>query len=135
MGERKNTSRPSLPLMRGEGVVEAPVDQTELTERYTQEYIRFLRDHPRQPVFIYLPHTFPHVPLYASERFKGQYSNGLYDDVIEELDASVGNIFPHIRESQQENQRSTLVIFTSDNGATAGRGLSNGPLRGYKGST
>lgn len=115
--------------------MEAPVDQTELTERYTQEYIRFLRDHPRQPVFIYLPHTFPHVPIYASERFKGQYSNGLYDDVIEELDASVGNIFPHIRESQQENQRSTLVIFTSDNGATAGRGLSNGPLRGYKGST
>ncbi|MGB1520195.1 MAG: sulfatase family protein [Limisphaerales bacterium] len=135
MGERKNTSRPPLPLMRGEGVVEAPVDQTNLTERYTQECIRFLRDHPRQPVFIYLPHTFPHVPLYASERFKGQSFNGLYGDVIEELDASVGTILQHIRESQQENHRSTLVIFTSDNGATAGRGRSNGPLRGYKGST
>ena len=133
MGERKDGSRPPLPLMRNERVVEAPVDQSKLTERYTQEAIRFIRQHQKDPFFIYLPHTFPHVPLFAGANFKGKSKNGLYGDVIEELDASTGAILNTLRELDLD--RRTMVIFTSDNGATGGKGRSNGPLRGNKGTT
>ncbi len=133
MGERKDGSRPPLPLMRNERVVEAPVDQSKLTERYTQEAIRFIRRHQDNPFFIYLPHTFPHVPLFAGAKHKGKSRNGLYGDVIEELDASTGAILNTLREL--DLNRRTMVIFTSDNGATGGKGRSNGPLRGAKGTT
>ncbi len=133
MGERKDGSRPPLPLMRNERIIEAPVEQSKLTERYTQEAIRFIRQNQDKPFFIYLPHTFPHVPLFAGDAFKGKSRNGTYGDVIEELDASTGAILNTLRNFDLD--RRTLVIFTSDNGATGGKGRSNGPLRGTKGTT
>jgi len=133
MGERKDGSRPPLPLMRNERIVEAPAEQSTLTHRYTEEAVRFITEHKEEPFFIYLPHTFPHVPLFAGERFKGKSGNGLYGDVIEELDASTGVILNTLRKLELDER--TMVIFTSDNGATGGKGRSNGPLRGTKGTT
>lgn len=133
MGGRKDGSRPPLPLMRNEHVIEAPVEQSTLTQRYTEEAVNFIKEHQDESFFIYLPHTFPHVPLFAGKRFKGKSGNGLYGDVIEELDASTGVILETLR--QLDLERRTMVVFTSDNGATGGKGRSNGPLRGTKGTT
>ncbi|MFB0524339.1 MAG: sulfatase-like hydrolase/transferase, partial [Phycisphaerae bacterium] len=90
MGSRKETNRPPLPLVRNEKVIEAPANQDTLTKRYTEEAIRFITTNKERPFFIYLPHTMPHTPLHASKAFRGRSANGLYGDVIEELDWSVG---------------------------------------------
>ena len=76
----------NVPLMRNTEVIERPADQHTLTRRYTEEAVRFIREHKEQPFFLYLPHTMPHVPLFASEEFAGKSTRGLYGDVVEELD-------------------------------------------------
>ncbi len=139
-----------LTRMEGERVVEQPVDQAELTRHYTEAAVAFIRANRDRPFFLYLPHTMPHVPQYASARFAGKSRGGLYGDCIEEIDWSTGVILDTLRELRLDTR--TLVIFTSDNGAPArgsgpaakkkaaaenfpGRQLagSNGPLRGGKG--
>jgi arylsulfatase A-like enzyme len=137
-----------LPLVDGERVLEAPVDQATLTQRYTRRAVQFIRDHRDQPFFLYLAHTMPHIPQHASAKFAGRSKAGLYGDVIEELDWSVGTILDTLRELGLASK--TLVVFSSDNGAVvrprnwksgqgsfAGRdfGGSNGGLRGAKGQT
>ena len=92
-----NDMKPTL-LMRGENVVEDPVEQTTLTARYTDEAVSFIRQHRDRPFFLYLAHNFPHVPLFASDKFKGKSRRGLYGDVVEELDASVGEVLDTLRE-------------------------------------
>lgn len=133
MGGKKGGKRPPLPLMRGEKVIEAPAEQTTLTKRYTEEAIRFITANKEQPFFLYLPHTFPHVPLFASDEFRDKSANGRFGDTVEEIDASTGRILATLKELEIEQR--TCVIFTSDNGAAKRWGGSNGPLRGYKGST
>jgi arylsulfatase A len=123
-------------MLRGDSVVEDPVDQTTLTDRYTSEAVGFIRQHRDRPFFLYLAHNFPHTPLFASEKFKGKSRRGLYGDVVEELDASVGEVLATIRELKLAED--TLVIFTSDNGPWLIQkqdGGSAGLLRGGKGST
>lgn len=130
-----NDMRP-CPLMEDERVIEEPVDQTTLTRRYTERAIRFIEANQARPFFIYFPHTFPHVPLYASDRFLDTSPRGLYGDVVEELDWSCGQIIDALRRLKLSEQ--TLVIFTSDNGPwliQRLRGGSAGLLRGGKGST
>ena len=103
-----------LELYRGEQIIENPVDQTTLTERYTQEAVRFIAENRNNPFFLYLPHSFPHVPLFVSPRFDGRSDAGLYGDVVETIDWSTGQILSALDEyGLSEN---TLVIFTSDNG-------------------
>jgi arylsulfatase A len=126
---RSEAIRHVVPLMRGELVVEYPADQATLTQRYTAEAVKFIRDHQADPFFIYLPHTMVHIPLAASERFRGKSQNGLLGDAIEELDWSVGQIMQTLKETQLDEK--TLVIFTSDNGAAVG---SSAPWRGKKAS-
>lgn len=121
----KNT----VPLMRGEEVVEYPADQSTLTQRYTAEAVKFIREHRSDPFFVYLPHTMVHVPLAASDSFRGKSGAGLLGDAIEELDWSVGQIMQTLKELQLDEK--TLVIFTSDNGAASG---SSAPWRGKKAS-
>jgi len=133
MGSRKDTNRPPLPLVRNEKVIEAPADQNTLTKRYTEEVVKFITANKDKPFFVYLPHTMPHMPLHVSDAFRGRSANGLYGDVVEELDWSVGQILQTLRELDLAEK--TLVVFTSDNGATGGKGRSNGPLRGHKGTT
>ena len=126
---RAEAIKHTVPLMRGTEVVEYPADQSTLTQRYTAEATKFIREHKADPFFVYLPHTMVHVPLAASERFRGKSASGLLGDAIEELDWSVGEIMQTLKELQLDEK--TLVIFTSDNGAASGSAL---PWRGKKGS-
>jgi arylsulfatase A len=126
----------AAPLYRNEELIERPADQTTLTRRYTEEAVRFIHDHRKGPFLLYLAHTFPHVPLFASSRFGGQSRRGLYGDVVEEIDWSVGRVLEALRRERLDEN--TLVFFTSDNGPwlTQGEaGGSAGPLREGKGST
>jgi arylsulfatase A-like enzyme len=126
----------AAPLWRDEQLVECPADQTTLTRRYTEEAEQFIRDHKDGPFLLYFPHSFPHVPLFASERTAGKSRRGLYGDVVEELDWSVGRVLEALR--REGLDRNTLVFFTSDNGPwliQGEAGGSAGPLREGKGST
>jgi arylsulfatase len=122
---------PPLPLMRNGEVIEQPAVQETLTRRYTEEAIRFIEENRGRPFFLYLAHTFPHVPLHVSERFRGKSPRGLYGDVVEELDWSVGEVLGALRKHGLEEN--TLVLFSSDNGPWY-QG-SPGRLRGRKGMT
>lgn len=126
---------PPLPLIDGERVVEEQPDQRLLTRRYTERAVQFIERHADQPFFLYVPHSMPHVPIYASDRFAGRSRAGLYGDVIEEIDASVGDILQALRRHQLESN--TLVVFTSDNGPWGLYGNhagSAGPFRECKGT-
>lgn len=126
---------PPLPLYRGNRVIEEEPDQTYLTKRYTEESIRFIEQNRDRPFFLYLPHAMPHVPLFASERFRGSSERGIYGDVVQELDWSVGQILQTLERLNLDEQ--TLVIFTSDNGPWLIRGEHGGraePLRDGKAS-
>jgi len=103
-----------LELYRDDQIIEDPVNQSTLTERYTREAIRFMEENRDQPFFLYIPHTMPHVPLYVSEPFEGRSAAGLYGDVVETLDWSMGEILETL--ARLGLSEDTLVIFTSDNG-------------------
>lgn len=126
----KNT----MPLMRGEEIVEYPVDQSQLTRRYTEEAVRFIHENKDQPFFLYLPHSMPHWPIFVSKPFENHSGNGLYSDCIEEIDWSVGEIRKALEATG--NADDTFILYCSDNGP-ANRALkpdssSAGPLRGVK---
>ena len=87
-----------VPLMRNDEELERPADQTTITRRYTEEAVRFIREHGDGPFFLYVPHTMPHVPLFRSDAFAGRSAAGRYGDVIEEIDWSVGRILETLRE-------------------------------------
>ncbi len=126
----------AAPLYRNEQLIECPADQSTLTRRYTAEAVNFIREHHREPFFLYLAHTFPHVPLFASSKFRGGSGRGLYGDVVEELDWSVGEVLAALRRQGLTNN--TLVFFTSDNGPWLiqdAAGGSAGLLHEGKGST
>jgi len=133
MGTRQGPGRPPLPLLRNEEVIEAPADQNTLTRRYTEEVIKFVRANKDRPFFVYLPHTMPHNPVHASDAFRDKSANGRYGDAVEEIDWSAGQILAALKDLDLDDK--TLVLFTSDNGAASRWGGSNGPLRGWKGST
>lgn len=126
-----NRKEVPLPLLRNERVIESPVDQPMLTPRYTKEVVSFIYKNKDKPFLVYLPHTFPHVPLFASSRFKGKSERGRYGDTIEEIDWSTGEILKALKDTGVDEH--TLVLFTSDNGSQQ-KG-SNYPLRGRKGQT
>jgi len=131
----KGAAQPPLPLLDG-GKVVARVrveEQFDVTRRYTERAVRFIRDHAEQPFFLYLPHTAVHFPLYPSGNFKGKSPNGLIGDWAEEVDWSVGHVLDAVREKKLDHK--TLVIFTSDNGGALAHGSNNEPLRGTKGQT
>jgi arylsulfatase A-like enzyme len=105
---------PDLPLIEGEKVIETNPDQSQLTTRYTERAVDFIAKNKDRPFFLYVPHTMPHVPLAVSDKFKGKSGAGLYGDVIEELDWSVGQIRDALK--KQGLTEKTLVLFASDNG-------------------
>ena len=122
-----------VPLMRDGKVIEYPCDQKTLTSRYTKEAVEFIGRNADKPFFLYLPHTMPHIPLFASGKFRGKSSRGLYGDTIEEIDWSVGEIMKALKKHRLDGN--TLVVYTSDNGPwklNNGRGGSALPLRGFK---
>ena len=126
----------NVPLLHDGKVIEQPADQTTLTQRYTQQALKFIREKKAGPFFLYLAHTFPHVPMFASPAFKGKSRAGIYGDAVEEIDWSVGEILATLR--QEGLAENTLVFFTSDNGPwliMGDQGGSAGLLRDGKGST
>ena len=108
---------PHLPLIEGNETVVAEVtdkEQEQLTTQYTEHAVSFIDRNADRPFFLYVPHSMVHVPLYVSDKFRGRSGEGLFGDVVMEVDWSVGQIMDALsRNGLDEN---TLVIFTSDNG-------------------
>ncbi len=135
MTPRPGFDWPPLPLMRNEEVIEAPVDMPTITERYTQEAIRFMEENAERPFFLYVPEALPGSVRWPEPgwRFSGRSGNWAYGDSVEELDWSAGEIIRAVQRLGLEDR--TLVIFLSDNGTPRNHGGSNGPLRGWGYST
>ena len=127
---------PDLPTYEGNEILGYNLDQTTLTTDYTERSVKFIRENRERPFFLYLAHSMPHVPLAVSDKFKGKSEQGLYGDVMMELDWSVGEVLRTLEELGLE--RNTLVIFTSDNGpwiAYGNHAGSTGGLREAKATT
>ncbi len=118
-------------LLHNTETVEQTATLETLTQRYTERAVSFIRRSKGSPIFLYFPHTFPHIPLAASARFRGKTGMGLYADVLAELDWSVGQVLASLKENGIDDN--TLVMFSSDNGPWY-QG-SPGRLRGRKGWT
>jgi arylsulfatase len=134
--EAKPGTYPDLPLIEGEKAVKLNPDQTQLTTWYTERAVKFIEKNKDKPFFLYVPHAMPHVPLAVSDKFKGKADQGLYGDVIMELDWSVGEILAAVKKNGLDDN--TLVMFLSDNGpwlSYGNHGGSAGPLREGKGTT
>lgn len=137
-GHPTNKTFPNLPLIDGEKAVDDDVtaeDQAKLTTQYTERAVKFIGENKAKPFFLYLAHSMPHVPLFVSERQKGKSEQGLYGDVIQEIDWSVGQVLAELKKHDLE--KNTLVIFTSDNGPWLGYGNhagTKGVLREGKGT-
>ena len=129
---------PALPLIEGNtkvGEINNLDDQAQITTLYTEKAIDFIQRNNEQPFFLYLAHSMPHVPIAASDKFKGKSEQGLYGDVMMEIDWSVGEVMKALQSAGIEDN--TLVIFTSDNGPWMCFGNHAGsadPLREGKGS-
>ncbi len=127
---------PPLPLIDGEKVAELNPDQSQLTTRYTEHAVRFIERNHDKPFFLYVPHSMPHVPIFVSEKNDGKSGQGLFGDVIHEIDWSVGEILAALKRHNIDDN--TLAIFTSDNGPWLSYGNhagSAGPFREGKGTT
>jgi len=121
---------PPLPFYENTKVIENGPDQRYLTKRYTEETVKRIKNRGEKPFFIYLAHNMPHTPLFASPAFEGKSKNGLYGDVIMELDWRAGEIINALKE--EGIYENTIFVFTSDNGPAKG---SAKPLRGKKAQT
>ena len=120
-----------LPLIQNTTVIEEPADLSTLTQRYTQQAVSFISSSRGAPFFLYMPHTFPHIPLAASSGFIGQSGFGLYGDTLAEIDWSVGQVLGALHDNGLDEN--TLVMFSSDHGPWfEGR---NGGLHGRKGES
>jgi arylsulfatase A-like enzyme len=136
--ERRKNGFPDLVMYEDNKVVIPQVtheDQNQMTTRYTERAVSFIEQNRSRPFFLYLAHNMPHVPLHVSDKFRGKTSRGLYGDVIEEIDWSVGRVMEALRRNGLEEN--TWVIFTSDNGPWLSYGDHAGsafPLREGKGT-
>jgi arylsulfatase A-like enzyme len=136
---KRKRGYPDLPVFEGERILNprvTPEDQARFTTDMTRRAVDFIECNQERPFFLYVPHPMPHVPLFVSDRFRGKSKQGLYGDVIMELDWSVGQILRTLRRLNLDDN--TLVIFTSDNGPWLSYGNhagSPGPLREGKGTT
>ena len=125
-----------VPIIQNTEVIERPANQRTITKRYTERAVSFIKENKSDPFFLYLAHSLPHIPLFASDKFLGSSKGGLYADVIEEIDWSVGQIIKTLKENNLD--KNTIVMFTSDNGPWLlfkTHGGSAGPLRAGKGTT
>jgi arylsulfatase A len=140
MWPRHPTARfPPLPLIEQEKVINPDVDdaaQNQLTTQYTERAVSFIVRNKNRPFFLYVPHTMVHVPLHVSDKFRGKTRRGLFGDVVEEVDWSVGQILAAIQNNGLDAD--TLVMFCSDNGPWLSYGDHAGsayPLREGKGTS
>lgn len=130
---KNKASYPPLPLIEGNDMIKeikTMDDQATLTTRYTQRAVLFIDKHKNEPFFLYVPHSMPHVPIAASSKFKGKSDQGLYGDVVMEIDWSVGQIMDAIEKNGLA--KNTLVIFASDNGPWINYGNHAGSAGGFR---
>ncbi|RFS21371.1 arylsulfatase [Chitinophaga silvatica] len=128
---RKNY--PILPLIEGNNMVKqlkTLEDQATLTTLYTERACKFIRENKSKPFFLYMAHSMPHVPLAVSDKHKGKSKDGLFGDVITEIDWSVGEVLKTL--AQNGLDKNTLVVFTSDNGPWLSYGNHAGNTGGLK---
>ena len=118
------------PLYRDTLAIDEPVEQGSLTRRFTEEAVSFIESNARQPFFLFLSHSAPHIPLVPSPDFAGTSRAGAYGDVVQELDWSVGQVLDAVRRNGLTDN--TVIVFTSDNGPFPEG--STGGLRGGKGT-
>lgn len=123
---------PDLPTYDGNEVVGYNTDQTRFTTDYTMRSINFIRKNAEagKPFFLYLAHNMPHVPLAVSDKFKGKSEQGLFGDVMMEIDWSVGEVWKTVRELGIEEN--TLIVITSDNGPWTNYGNHAGSAAGLR---
>jgi arylsulfatase A-like enzyme len=132
-------SFPPLPFIEGNKttrIIETLDHQAELTTIYTEKAVDFIKRNRTEPFLLYVPHSMPHVPIAVSNKFKGKSEQGLYGDLMMELDWSVGQILQALKDNGIDDN--TLVIFTSDNGPWLNFGNhagSTGGLREGKGTS
>ncbi len=137
--ERRKKGYPALPMLDGERVVDAEItgaDQARMTADFTARAVQFVERNRERPFFLYLAHPMVHVPLFVSERFAGKTGQGLFADVVAEVDWSVGELLAALQRCGIDER--TLVVFTSDNGPWRNYGDhagSAGPLREGKGTS
>ncbi len=135
---RRKRGYPDLPMYDGDKIVIPAMtheDQNQMTTWYTEHAVSFIERHKDQPFLLYVAHNMPHVPLHVSDKFRGKTERGLYGDVIEEIDWSVGQILDALKRNGLDEN--TWVIFTSDNGPWLSYGNHAGsayPLREGKGT-
>tara|TARA_B100000686_G_scaffold16470_1_gene15383 strand:+ start:3332 stop:4765 length:1434 start_codon:yes stop_codon:yes gene_type:complete len=135
----RKKSYPQLPLIKDlekAREIKTLDDQAILTTLYTEKSVEFIKKNKDNPFFLYLPHSMPHVPIAVSEKFLGKSKQGLYGDLMMEIDWSVGEIIRSLKENNILNN--TLVVFTSDNGPWLNFGNhagSTGGLREGKGTS
>lgn len=121
---------PDLPTYEGNDIVGYNTDQSRFTTDYTVRAVDFIRKNKDKPFFVYLAHSMPHVPLAVSDKFKGKSEQGLYGDVMMEIDWSVGQILSVLRDLELEEN--TLIVLTSDNGPWANYGNHAGSAAGLR---
>ncbi|PAC32282.1 sulfatase [Flectobacillus sp. BAB-3569] len=132
-GHFKKKAYPTLPLIQNNEKIEDITtleQQGMLTSRYTEKAVDFIKRNKNNPFFLYLPHSMPHVPINASPRFKGKSQQGLYGDVIMEIDWSIGEVLKALKANGLD--KNTLVIVTSDNGPWLNYGNHAGSSGGYR---
>ncbi|MDI9867235.1 sulfatase [Flectobacillus sp. DC10W] len=132
-GHFKKKAYPTLPLIQNNERIEDITtleQQGMLTSRYTEKAVDFIKRNKNNPFFLYLPHSMPHVPINASPRFKGKSQQGLYGDVIMEIDWSIGEVLKALKANGLD--KNTLVIVTSDNGPWLNYGNHAGSSGGYR---
>ena len=124
---------PVLPLIQNNDKkeeIKTLDDQAKLTTLYTEKAVEFIKKNNKKPFFLYLPHSMPHVPIAVSDKFKGKSKQGLYADLMMEIDWSVGEIMKTLKENGLD--KNTLVIFTSDNGPWLNFGNHAGSSGGFR---
>jgi len=126
----KKSNNQSRILYRKDEVLEKPFENRLLTEKFTNEAISFIKENKAKPFFLYVPYTAPHFPVQAHPDWKGKSSFGAYGDVVEEMDARIGELLQTLK--NEGIDKNTIVIFMSDNGPQGGQKAQAIPFRGMK---
>ena len=122
----------AVPFYRNDSLLTMRPDHSKMTRDFTDESLSFIEKNKKNPFFLYLAYTMPHIPIYPGESFRGKSGKGLYVDAIEEIDWNVGRIVEKLK--AQGLEENTLIVFTSDNGPWAGQGEQSGSAGKLKGS-
>lgn len=126
----KKSNNQSKILYRKDKALENPFENRLLTEKFTNEAISFIKENKTNPFFLYIPYTAPHFPVEPHPDWKGKSSFGAYGDVVEEMDARIGEVLQTLKAEGLDNN--TIVVFMSDNGPQGGEKAQAIPFRGMK---